>query len=134
MATDAAAGAAGETLAAIDHVQVAIPPGGEGLARAFYGGLLGLREVEKPENLRARGGVWFQTASLQLHLGVEADFRPATKAHVAFRVTGLEDVRHRLAAAGHRVREDEPLPGHRRFYVDDPFGNRTEVLQPTGAG
>lgn len=117
---------------AIDHVQVAIPAGGEAAARAFYGGLLGLAELEKPVNLRGRGGVWFQTASLQLHLGVDPAFQPATKAHVAYRVADLPAVRGRLAAAGHPVREDEPLPGYRRFYTEDPFGNRVEVLAPEG--
>jgi catechol 2,3-dioxygenase-like lactoylglutathione lyase family enzyme len=114
--------------AAIDHVQVAIPAGGEEAARAFYGGLLGLREIGKPENLASRGGVWFATGSLPLHLGVDPDFRPATKAHVAFRVADLEAVRQALLAAGHHPYEDEPLPGFRRFYVRDPFGNRTEIL------
>jgi len=115
---------------AIDHVQVAIPAAGEEAARAFYRDLLGLPEIEKPENLRGRGGVWFQTATLQLHLGVDPGFQPATKAHVAFRVADLEAVRARLAAAGRPVREDEPLPGYRRFYTEDPFGNRVEVLTP----
>ena len=117
-------------MTAIDHVQVAIPVGGEHDARAFYAGLLGLTEIDKPENLRARGGVWFATGSLQLHLGVDPHFSPATKAHVAFRVDDLDGIRDRLAGAGYPPREDQPLPGYRRFYVDDPFGNRTELLQP----
>ncbi len=115
---------------AIHHVQVAILSGGEESARRFYGDILGLREVEKPENLRARGGVWFDTGSLQLHLGVDPEFSPATKAHVAYEVADLAAVRERCRAAGHPVREDEPLPGYDRFYVADPFGNRVEVLQP----
>ena len=117
-------------MTAIDHVQVAIPVGGEDAARAFYAGLLGLTEIDKPENLKARGGVWFTTGSLQLHLGVAPQFSPATKAHVAFRVEDLDSIRARLVSAGYAPREDQPLPGYRRFYVDDPFGNRTELLQP----
>ena len=117
-------------IAAIDHVQVAIPAGGEDSARAFYGQLLGLPEIGKPENLRSRGGLWFQGSSLQLHLGVDPQFRPATKAHVALRVVNLQAVRKALTAAGYATKGDEPLPGYRRFYVNDPFGNRTEILQP----
>lgn len=117
-------------IAAIDHVQVAIPAGGEDSARTFYGQLLGLPEIEKPKNLRSRGGIWFQSSSLQLHLGVDPQFRPATKAHIALRVGNLEAVRKALTAAGYATKEDEPLPGYRRFYVNDPFGNRTEILQP----
>ena len=112
-------------LPSIDHVQVARPAGGEAAARRFYGELLGFAEIPKPENLRRRGGVWFGTGNLELHLGVDADFRPARKAHVAFRVADLAAVRDRLAAAGYRPVEDEPLPGYRRCYVGDPFGNRT---------
>jgi len=113
----------------IHHVQLAIPRGGEDEARAFYVGLLGLTEVEKPANLRARGGVWFETSSMQLHLGVDPSFRPASKAHVAFEVLDLGAYRQRLTRAGWSVTDDEPLPGYERFYVEDPFGNRLEVLQ-----
>jgi catechol 2,3-dioxygenase-like lactoylglutathione lyase family enzyme len=105
----------------IDHVQVAAPPGCEADARAFYGGVLGLREVEKPESLRGRGGVWFE----QLHVGVEEDFRPARKAHPAFRVDDLDA----LAARIGDVTWDDALPGVRRFYASDPFGNRLEFIQ-----
>jgi catechol 2,3-dioxygenase-like lactoylglutathione lyase family enzyme len=114
----------------IHHVQIAIPAGGEDAARRFYADVLGLTEIEKPENLRARGGVWFGTGTLQLHLGVDPAFTPATKAHVAFQVSDIAAVRDRCEAAGHATRDDEPLPGYRRFYVDDPFGNRVELLQP----
>jgi catechol 2,3-dioxygenase-like lactoylglutathione lyase family enzyme len=114
----------------IHHVQVAIPAGGEDRARAFYGDLLGLREIAKPANLAKRGGCWFETGNLQLHLGVDAAFIPARKAHVAFAVDDLAAVRARLAAAGIATVEDEPLPGYGRFYVDDPFGNRVELLMP----
>ncbi len=117
-------------LPAIHHVQVAIPAGGEDEARRFYGGLLGLAETAKPANLRGRGGVWFDTGSLQLHLGVDPDFRPAEKAHVALQVAGLAALRDRLAAAGYATTEDEPLPGFARCYVRDPFGNRVELLEP----
>jgi catechol 2,3-dioxygenase-like lactoylglutathione lyase family enzyme len=113
----------------IHHVQIAIPAGGEDTARRFYGEVLGFNEVEKPENLRARGGVWFETGNLQLHLGVDPAFTPATKAHVAFEVGEITTMRERCSVAGHPVREDEPLPGYDRFYVDDPFGNRIEILQ-----
>ena len=119
-----------ERIATIHHVQVAISTGGEDAARRFYGGVLGFREIEKPANLRARGGVWFETGNLQLHLGVDAAFVPATKAHVAFEVDSVAQVRERCLSSGYAVREDEPLPGYERFYVDDPFGNRTEILQP----
>jgi catechol 2,3-dioxygenase-like lactoylglutathione lyase family enzyme len=104
----------------IDHVQVAGPPGCEPEARAFYGGVLGLRELEKPESLRARGGVWFE----QLHVGVEEDFRPARKAHPAFVVEDIDD----LAARIGDVQWDDAVPGVRRFYASDPFGNRLEFV------
>jgi catechol 2,3-dioxygenase-like lactoylglutathione lyase family enzyme len=111
----------------LDHVQLACPRGGEDEARGFYGGLLGLREVEKPEPLRSRGGVWFECGAQQLHLGVEEPFAPARKAHPALLVASqaeLEDLAERLAS----VRWDETLPGYRRFYASDPFGNRIELL------
>ncbi|HSK39291.1 MAG TPA: VOC family protein [Arenibaculum sp.] len=114
---------------AIHHVQVAIPAAGDAAARRFYGDVLGLREIEKPEPLRARGGVWYQTGTLQLHLGIDPDFTPATKAHVALEVADLDVARCRCVEAGHPVREDAELPGYARFFVDDPFGNRVEILQ-----
>lgn len=114
----------------IHHVQIAMPAGGEERARQFFGGLLGLAELPKSENLSGRGGVWFATGNLELHLGVEADFRPARKAHVALRVTDLAGFRDRLGAAGHATTDDEPLPGYDRCYVADPFGNRLELLEP----
>ena len=115
-------------IAGLDHVQLACPPGGEDQARAFYGGLLGLPEIEKPEPLRARGGVWFECGAHQLHVGVEDDFRPARKAHPALRVDDLDALAARLAAAGRRVDWDDALPGVRRFYTADPWGNRVELL------
>ena len=105
----------------VDHVQVAAPPGCEPEARAFYGGVLGFREVEKPETLRARGGVWFE----QLHVGVEEDFRPARKAHPAFVADDLDA----LAARIGDVQWDDAVPGVRRFYANDPFGNRLEFVE-----
>ncbi|HEX6201752.1 MAG TPA: VOC family protein [Thermoanaerobaculia bacterium] len=118
------------TIEELDHVQVAIPAGGEERARAFYGGLLGLREVAKPARLATRGGVWFAVGTRQLHLGVEADFRPARKAHPALRVRGLAELIDRCRAAGVPVAVDEPLPGVDRVHVADPFGNRLELLEP----
>jgi catechol 2,3-dioxygenase-like lactoylglutathione lyase family enzyme len=116
---------------AIEHVQLAMPPGGEGDARAFYAGLLGIPEVPKPPELAKRGGVWFEAGALKIHLGVEADFRPARKAHPALLVGDLRALVDRLRAAGVDVRDD-PLDGHYRVYVADPFGNRIELLEPNG--
>jgi catechol 2,3-dioxygenase-like lactoylglutathione lyase family enzyme len=113
----------------LDHVQVAMPPGGEERARAFYGDLLGLAEIPKPANLAARGGVWFAVGPRQLHLGVDPDFRPARKAHPALRVRDLAELVERCRAAGVAVVEDEPLAGFDRVYVADPFGNRLEILE-----
>jgi catechol 2,3-dioxygenase-like lactoylglutathione lyase family enzyme len=114
----------------IDHVQLAIPAGGEGLAREFYGKLLGLNEVEKPQNLLSRGGVWFANGNLKIHLGVEKEFLPARKAHPAFKVKYLPELRKILETANYHVVDDEPLPDYDRFYVNDPFGNRIEFLEP----
>ena len=118
------------TLEAIDHVQVAIPRGGEDEARAFYAGLLGLAEAAKPERLAARGGCWFENGRVRLHCGVEEPFSPAGKAHIAFRVDDVATMARRARAAGYDVREDEPLVGHERIYIHDPFGNRLEFLRP----
>lgn len=117
-------------LEAIDHVQLAMPAGGELRARAFYSGILGLSEIPKPPVLAARGGAWFASGSVQVHLGVEADFRPARKAHPAFRVRGLGSLVERFRAAGLDVTPDADLPGYSRFYLSDPFGNRLEFLEP----
>jgi catechol 2,3-dioxygenase-like lactoylglutathione lyase family enzyme len=111
----------------LDHVQLACPPGGEDEARRFYGGLLGLSEIEKPEPLRSRGGVWFECGAQQLHLGVEEPFAPARKAHPALlvgSVAALEELASRLDS----VRWDADLPGATRFYAFDPFGNRIELI------
>jgi catechol 2,3-dioxygenase-like lactoylglutathione lyase family enzyme len=114
-------------LQGLDHVQLACPRGGEDEARRFYGDLLGLPEIEKPEPLRSRGGVWFECGKQQLHLGVEEPFAPALKAHPAIRVEG-EAALEELAARLGSVRWDTDLPGCRRFYVSDPFGNRLELI------
>jgi catechol 2,3-dioxygenase-like lactoylglutathione lyase family enzyme len=108
----------------IDHVQLAMPAGGEPAAREFYAGLLGVPEVPKPAPLAARGGAWFESDAVKIHLGVEADFRPARKAHPALLVRDLAGVARRLRAAGVDVVDDGP----RRVYVSDPFGNRLELI------
>ncbi len=118
------------TLEAIDHVQLAMPAGGEDAARVFYGGLLGLAELPKPPELAARGGCWFENAVLTVHCGVEAGFRPARKAHIAFRVADVGDLAGRARAGGYEVVEDGDLPGHARVFIFDPFGNRLEFLRP----
>jgi catechol 2,3-dioxygenase-like lactoylglutathione lyase family enzyme len=114
----------------LDHVQIAAPPDCEAAARRFFGELVGLAEIEKPEPLRARGGAWFALGDRQLHVGVEADFEPARKAHVALRLgtTELDLLAERLAAAGAPVTWDDALPGERRFYSEDPWGSRIEFL------
>jgi catechol 2,3-dioxygenase-like lactoylglutathione lyase family enzyme len=111
----------------LHHVQLAMPIGGEDVARAFYCGVLGLVEVEKPEALSGRGGIWCDGPGLRLHLGVEDPFRPARKAHPALQVADL-DAAH-SALAGHDATAISALPGLRRFYISDPFGNRIEILQ-----
>ena len=113
-----------------DHVQVAIPSDGDDTARRFYGGLLGMAEIAKPPPLAARGGCWFRAGAAVLHLGVEAPFTPARKAHPAFLVTDLDAVSATLRQAGHQcVPADADIPGVRRFHTFDPFGNRLEFQQ-----
>ena len=114
----------------VDHVQLAMPEGGEALARDFFGDLLGIPEVPKPPQLAKRGGCWFERGALKIHLGVEKDFRPARKAHPALEVSDLPRLIAKLRERGHAVKEDEPLEGYHRVYVDDPFGNRIELLEP----
>ena len=121
------------TVVGIDHVQLACPAGREDEARAFYEGLLGLTEIAKPPELAKRGGAWFENQHVKLHLGVEADFRPARKAHPALLVAGLRRLVHRLQAAGVAVIDDEILPGYDRVFIADPFGNRIELLEPRAA-
>ena len=119
-------------LTAIDHVQLAMPAGREPEAVAFYEGVLGLAQQEKPPHLAVRGGCWFGDGAVRIHLGVEAEFRPARKAHPALRVDDLDELAGRLEAAGHPVRDEGGLDGFRQRYVDDPFGNRIELLEPIG--
>jgi catechol 2,3-dioxygenase-like lactoylglutathione lyase family enzyme len=113
----------------IDHIQLSAPKGCERAAREFYGSILGLRELEKPASLRARGGCWFQCGDHQLHIGVESPFRPAKKAHPAFAVSDLDKLRESLLAHGVKIIDDDSLPGTRRFYAEDPWGNRLEFLE-----
>ncbi|MGA7800675.1 MAG: VOC family protein [Gammaproteobacteria bacterium] len=112
----------------LDHVQRAMPEGLEEKARAFYGRLLGLREIPKPRETAGRGGVWFECGSVQLHLGVEPGFRPANKAHPALVVEGYAELLEMLGRAGYEVRPDEALPGVTRSFTFDPFGNRIELI------
>lgn len=114
----------------LHHVQLACPAGSEDRLRAFYRDLLGMAEVVKPPALAARGGVWFRSGSTELHLGVEADFHPARKAHPGLLSTDLDALAARLGAAGVEVHWDENLPGYRRFHTHDPVGNRLEFLAP----
>ena len=116
-------------LAGIDHVQLTAPAGCEDAARGFFRDLLGLEELEKPEPLRSRGGVWFQVGVQQLHVGVEADFAPARKAHPAFSVSGYDELQHRLSAADVMITDDNSIPGLRRCYITDPWGNRIELVE-----
>jgi len=116
----------------IHHVQLACPPGTEAALRTYYVDVLGLTELPKPPKLAARGGCWFAGNGVELHLGVEADFRPARKAHPALLVDDLAALTERLEAAGLEVRDEGGLDGYLQRYVDDPFGNRLELLQPTG--
>jgi catechol 2,3-dioxygenase-like lactoylglutathione lyase family enzyme len=114
----------------LDHVQIAAPPGCEPAARHFFGDLLGLEEVAKPATLSARGGCWFALGDRQLHIGVDPDFAPARKAHLALRVgpAELDDLAARLSSSGAPIAWDTALPTERRFYSTDPWGNRIEFL------
>jgi catechol 2,3-dioxygenase-like lactoylglutathione lyase family enzyme len=118
-------------LVGLDHVQIAAPPGCEAEARQFFGEVLGLVEIEKPAGVRASGGAWFELGSQQLHVGIEQAFSPARKAHPALRVLPgtLEPLAERLIASGSPVHWDQKLPGIRRFFTEDPWGNRIELLE-----
>lgn len=113
----------------IDHVQLSIPPGEEDRARAFYVGLLGFTEAPKPESLAGRGGAWFESGALKLHLGAEPDMRPMKKAHPGLLVRGLSELVGKLQSAGVTVTFEPPLPGYDRAHILDPFGNRIELLE-----
>jgi catechol 2,3-dioxygenase-like lactoylglutathione lyase family enzyme len=118
-------------LVALDHVQLAMPPGAEAEAERFYAGVLGFTRVPKPPALAVRGGCWFQHGAVAIHLGVEADFRPAKKAHPALTVRGYDALLEALARAGVTARPSDEIPGVRRCHVDDPFGNRIELIEAT---
>jgi catechol 2,3-dioxygenase-like lactoylglutathione lyase family enzyme len=111
-----------------DHVQLAMPADEEERARDFYGRLLGMDEVPKPPELAKRGGCWFASGTVQIHLGVEIDFRPAKKAHPALRCGNYETLISRLRTSGIEVPEDGNIPGVRRCHIFDPFGNRIELI------
>jgi catechol 2,3-dioxygenase-like lactoylglutathione lyase family enzyme len=119
-------------LTRLHHVQVACPAGSEDALRAFYGDVLGMTEVPKPAVLAARGGVWFRAGSAEIHCGVEADFRPARKAHPGLLWPDLDALALRLSAEGYPVHWADPaeIPGRRRFHTEDPNGNRLEFLAP----
>jgi catechol 2,3-dioxygenase-like lactoylglutathione lyase family enzyme len=114
----------------LHHVQLAIPPDSEDQARRFYGDLIGMTELEKPAVLAARGGCWFRSGGWEIHLGVEAKFQPARKAHPGVLVDGIDELAARLTDGGVEVEWDDKFPGHRRFYAHDPYGNRLEFLEP----
>jgi catechol 2,3-dioxygenase-like lactoylglutathione lyase family enzyme len=116
-------------VARIDHIQIAAPEGCESAARNFYGSILGMKEVEKPPVLRARGGCWFECGAQQVHIGVEQNFRAAKKAHPAFAVFPLDELRKTLRDRGVIVVDDDNLPDARRFYAEDPWGNRLEFVE-----
>lgn len=113
----------------IDHVQLAMPEGEEPRARAFFAGTLGMVEIAKPESLKGRGGCWFFCGNQELHVGVEAGFQPAKKAHPAFLVKDLADLQARLEGKGVEVLHQPPLPNAKRIFIKDPFGNRIELLE-----
>lgn len=117
-----------ETFTAIDHVQLAMPRGEEEKARAFYVGILGMMEVAKPAELAKRGGCWFQSGSVQIHLGVEDDFRPAKKAHPALRCGNYKELTTKLQRAGIETTLDTTIPGVMRCHIHDCFGNRLELI------
>ncbi|MBV7266228.1 VOC family protein [Erythrobacter ani] len=112
----------------LDHIQIAIPEGGEGKARAFYGDMLGMHEAPKPDNL-APSGCWFERGSVSLHIGIDPDFMPARKAHPALLVDDLGALRDRLEAAGYEIDDGKPINGYSRCFSFDPFGNRIEFME-----
>ena len=120
----------GMRVSRLEHVQLAMPLAREDEATAFYEGLLQIPRVRKPAHLAARGGCWFESDAVKVHLGVDADFRPATKAHPAFVVGDLQRLVNEFVSAGYDVVDDEPLEGFDRVYVHDPFGNRIELMRP----
>lgn len=118
------------TILSIQHVQIAMPEGEEDTARAFYINILGFTEIPKPPELAKRGGAWFESGSVQLHLGVESDFKPTRKAHPAFVVDDLDTLIAKAQKAGHETDTTQPpLDGYKRAHVFDPFGNRIELME-----
>ncbi|MFF3495685.1 VOC family protein [Streptomyces sp. NPDC002795] len=122
------------TLVGVDHVQLAAPPGSEEVLRSFYVDDLGMTETPKPPALAARGGCWFEAGAVRLHLGIDRDFRPAKKAHPGLLVRDIEAYARRLTERGVAVEWDDLLPGRRRFYCQDPVGNRLEMVSSSPAG
>lgn len=118
------------TIRALDHVQLAMPTDGEAEAVRFYEQLLGIPHVPKPPHLAVRGGCWFESDTVKIHLGVDPQFRPARKAHPALLVVDLAELLRVLSDGGVSINTDEPLEGYDRAYVDDPFGNRIELMEP----
>ncbi|GGU88984.1 glyoxalase [Streptomyces litmocidini] len=114
----------------LHHVQLSLPPGEEEACRRFYVDVLGMTEIRKPPVLAARGGLWVRSDALEIHLGVEEDFRPARKGHPGILVADLDGLAERLTARGVEVTWDDNFPGHRRFYVADCHENRLEFLCP----
>ena len=114
---------------AIDHVQIAMPVGGEELARGFYGAALGLEEKPKPPVLAKRGGAWFEQGDIKIHLGVEANFKPAKKAHACFVVKDLSAMEQKMKHLGFDVTPDSAIAEVKRFFTADPFGNRIEIME-----
>lgn len=118
------------TIIGLHHAQITIPQGSEEEARQFYCQLLGLPEIEKPESLRGRGGFWLQVGDRQVHIGTEDGVdRHATKAHLAYEVTGVEEWKTRFQQRGIQILDGVPIPGYTRFEIRDPFGNRMEFIQ-----
>lgn len=113
----------------IDHIQLAAPKGCEDQARHFFGDILGLKEIPKPENLRARGGCWFHCGNQEIHIGVEEDFKPAKKAHPGLIVSDIENLKMTLKQYQIEWKEEPPIDGRNRIHVTDPFGNRMEFLE-----
>ncbi len=113
----------------LHHMQMTMPRGQEQAARTFYADVLGMVEIDKPPALATRGGAWFRSGGVELHLGVEDDFRPSRKGHPGILVTDLDEVVRRLQSAGQDVSWDAEFPGFRRVYASDPFGNRMEFLE-----
>lgn len=114
----------------LHHIQLAMPKGEEAAARGFYCDVLGFDEVEKPDHLKPRGGCWFESGNVVFHLGVDSDFRSAKKAHPAFVVRSLAELKTRLESANYQIVYDTQIFGYNRFYSNDPFGNRLEFLEP----